>query len=131
MDIKIYAAILLFARIVSMILMGYVLRRQLQLFKLPIDKEIRTYRVILFVLALAIFVGNIVPAVIDMLTVTEVVVRSAKTINGVSLWYTLAWTVSSLLSAILIAWLYSMSHTVDESHQESEHLLTNDEHIKK
>lgn len=131
MDIKIYAAILLVARIASMILMALVLKRQLQLFKLPIDKEIRHYRIILFLLALAIFVGNIVPASIDLLTITEVLVRSTQTVNGVSLWYTLAWVITSLLSAVLIFWLYRMSHNVDESHKESDHTLMNDEQSTK
>lgn len=135
MDIKLYAAILLATRIVSLILMGLVLKRQLQLFKLPIDKEIRNYRIILFLLAFAIFAGNIIPAIIDYLTLTEELVRSTKTINGVGLVYSLAWTVTSLLSAILIFWLYRMSHTVDESHEESDHSLTNsnepEETIKK
>lgn len=125
MDIRLYAGILLVARIASLILMGLVLRRQLQLFKLPIDKEIRRYRVILFLLALAIFAGNIVPSVIDLLTITETLTRSTKTVNGVSLLYTLAWVMTSFLSAILIFWLYRMSHTVDESHLESDHTLTN------
>lgn len=125
MDIKLYAAILLGTRIVSLFLMGLVLRRQLQLFKLPIDREIRNYRVILFLLALAIFAGNIVPATIDFLTLTEGLTRSAKTINGVGLVYSLAWTATSLLSAVLIFWLYRMSHTVDQSHEDSDHTLTN------
>lgn len=131
MDIKVYAAILLIIRLASMFLMGAVLRRQLQLFKMPIDKEIRTYRLILFILALAIFAGNIIPAIIDLFTITDNLTRSAKAINGVSLLYTLAWATSSLLSSILIFWLYRMSHNVDESHAESEHSLTNEESIVK
>lgn len=131
MDIKVYAAILLIVRIASMILMGAVLKRQLQLFKMPIDKEIKHYRIILFLLALAIFAGNIIPATIDFLTIVDGLTRSAKTINGVGLVYSMAWTATSLLSAILIWWLYRMSHNVDESHKDSDHTLTNDEGITK
>lgn len=125
MDIKIYAAILLTTRIVSLVLMGLVLKRQLQLFKLPIDKEIRNYRIILFLLAIAIFAGNIVPATIDLMTLLGQITRSTTTINGVGLIYSMAWTLTSLLSGILIFWLYRMSHNVDESHEESDHTLTN------
>lgn len=133
MDIQLYAAILLTTRIVSLFLMGSVLKRQLELFKLPIDKEIRNYRIILFLLAVAIFAGNIVPALIDLLTILGEITRSTNKINGVGLVYSLAWALTSLLSAILIAWLYRMSHNVDESHDESDHTLTNiaEENIKK
>ena len=130
MDIHTYAAILLATRVVSMFLMGAVIRRQLQLFKLYIDKEIRHYRIILFVLAIAIFAGNVIPAGIDLLTITGYLVRSSKVVNGVSLVYTGAWATTSLLSSILIFWLYRMSHTVDTSHEESEHTLMNNEDKK-
>ena len=130
MDIHTYAAILLATRVVSMFLMGAVIRRQLQLFKLYIDKEIRHYRIILFVLAIAIFAGNVIPAGIDLLTITGDLVRSSKVVNGVSLVYTGAWATTSLLSSILIFWLYRMSHTVDTSHEESEHTLMNNEDKK-
>jgi hypothetical protein len=131
MGIHEYAAILLVIRVASMTLMASVLRRQLQLFKLYIDKEIAGYRRILFALATAIFVGNIIPAGIDALTLFSIVTRSAKTVNGISLLYTLAWATTSLLSSILIFRLYRMSHTVDETHAESEHVLTNDDTHKK
>jgi ethanolamine transporter EutH len=127
MDIKVYAALLLVLRMVSLFFMGSVIKRQLQLFRLYIDKEIRMYRRILFVLAIAIFVGNLIPGLIDILTITGELTRSSKTINGVSLVYSGAWAITSLLSAILIWWLYRMSHTVDRSHDESEHTLMNND----
>lgn len=125
MDIKIYAAILLILRIASLYFIGAVLKRQLELFKLFIDKEIRTYRRILFVLAVAIFIGNLIPGLIDILTITSTLTRSSQTINGVGLVYSSAWAATSLLSSVLIWWLYRMSHSVDKSHQESDHTLTN------
>lgn len=127
MDIHLYASILLVIRIASLILIGAVIKRQLELFKLFIDKEIRTYRRILFVLAIAIFIGNLIPGTIDILTLVGEVTRSAKTISGVSLVYTGAWALTSLLSSVLIFWLYRMSHTVDQSHDESEHTLMNND----
>lgn len=130
MDIQLYAAILLIIRIITMVLMGFVLKRQLELFKLPIDKEITLYRKILFALALLIFLGNIIPAAIDLLTLTGDIIRSTRTVNGASLTYTLAWACTSLLSSVLIFWLYRMSHNVDQTHTESEHTLMNDEHTK-
>lgn len=131
MDIQLYASILLGIRVVSMFLIGKVILRQIELFKLFIDKEIRTYRRILFVLAVAIFIGNLIPGIIDVLTITGELTRSARTINGVSLWYTGAWAITSLLSSVLIFWLYRMSHNVDESHEDSEHTLMNDDHKQK
>lgn len=113
-----------------MSLMALVIKRQLELFKLFIDKEIRLYRRILFALAVLIFAGNLIPALIDLLTITGDLVRYARTVNGVSLVYTMAWAGTSLLSSILIFWLYRMSHTVDKSHEDSEHTLMNEEHKK-
>ena len=127
MDIQTYAAILLVIRIVSMTLMMFVICRQLELFRLYIDKEIRHYRVMLFVLALAIFGSNLIPAAIDFLTLTGDLERSTQTVNGVSLTYSLAWAVASFLTSVLIYWLYLKSRRVDTSHDESEHTLMNDD----
>lgn len=130
MDIYTYAAILLFFRVVSIALIGIVIKRQLELFKLRIDPEITAYRKRLFYLSITIFVGNLIPALIDVFTLSGELVRSSPTVNTVSLIYTGAWVVTSTLMAYLIHSLYRMSHTVDESHAESEHVLMNDEHTK-
>lgn len=127
MDIQTYAAILLVIRVISMGLMAAVLFRQLELFRLPVPKDIKWYRIVLFILALGVFLGNIVPAGIDILTIFGEVVRSAKVVNGIGLIYSLDAAGTSLLSSILIFWLYRMSHTVDKSHTESDHTLMNDD----
>lgn len=108
MDIQLYAALLLLVRIGSMTLMGAVLLRQIQLFELPIAKDIKHFRVVLFVLALCIFFGNFIPAGIDILTITGDLARSTKTVNTVSLIYTAATSLTSLLSAYLIFRLYRL-----------------------
>lgn len=128
MDIHLYAAILLFFRAVSLGLIGIVIKRQLELFKLKIDPEISSYRKRLFYLSITIFVGNLIPAAIDVLTLTDTLTRASQTISGASLVYTGAWVATSTLMALLIHSLYRMSHKVDESHTESDHTLMNDEH---
>lgn len=127
MDIHTYAVILLVIRIASMILMGLVIKRQLELFRLRVPQEIKLYRVILFVLALGIFIGNITPAIIDVLTIFGDVDRSARIVKPISLLYTIDAAGTALLSSILIFWLYRMSNAADEKFVDSDHILMNND----
>lgn len=127
MDIKTYATILLVIRIVSMILIGVVLYKQLMLFKRPIDKEITHYRRLLFFLALAIFLGNIIPALIDILTIFGDLERSARIVKPISVIYTMDAAGTSVLSSLMIFAIYRNALHVDKTHTDSEHTLMNNE----
>lgn len=130
MDIQLYATFLLVIRIASMALMGIVIYKQLQLFKLPIDREIRYYRIVFFVLAVGIFLGNVIPALIDIFTITGEIQRSTNTVNTIGVLYSLDAAGTALLSSIMIYTLYRNSHKVDKSHKESDHTLMNNEEEK-
>lgn len=127
MDIKVYAAILLVARVISMGFTGAVVLMQLGLFKLPIEGEdgmttdrrrrIRSYRKVLFGLAVAAFVSNIIPTVIDILTIFDMLERSSRVVQPASLVYTMTWAGSSILTSILLWSLYYMSYIVDRKNR--------------
>lgn len=126
MEIHAYAAMLLLFRLSSMVLMGKVVQRQLELFRMPVDEDIKYFRILLFVLSISILVGNFVPAAIDILTIADKLQRSASYVNGTSLVYTLATSVSFLLGSYLIYKLYDVSHKADDIHDKSDHTVLND-----
>ena len=109
MSIKLLAAIVLGGQLTSVILMGFVIRRQLELFKLSIEKEVRTFRKILFLLALVAFLGNLVPTTISILTLTGHITRSTQTVNAASAIYSITNTLVASTSAMLIASLYRLA----------------------
>lgn len=69
MDIKTLALILLVAHIISIFFIVFVIKRQRELSKLPIDPELLPFRQSLSHLAVAILIGSIIPIFIDVLTV--------------------------------------------------------------
>lgn len=106
MPIKLLAALLLIAQVGTVIFIVSVLKRQLGLFKLYVDPGIRKFRRTLFLLALAIFLGNLIPMTIGFLTVLGSITRSASTVNLVSGIYTVSNTLTLFFSALLIWFLY-------------------------
>jgi hypothetical protein len=127
MDIQTYAFILLLIRIASMTFIGLVIWRQYTLFRIKLTSDINHYRVVLFILAIAVFLGNIIPAGIDILTITGDISRSVQTVKPVSLLYSMDSAMTALISSFLIWRLYRMSAQSDRDHVESEHMITNDE----
>ena len=109
MSIKLLAAIVLGGQLTSVVLMGFVIRRQLELFKFPIEKEVRLFRRILFMLALVAFLGNLVPTTISILTLTGHITRSTQTVNAASAIYSITNTLVASTSAMLIASLYRLA----------------------
>jgi len=109
MPIKLLAALLLVAQIGTVIFIVSVLKRQLGLFKLYVEPGIRKFRRNLFILALVIFFGNLVPLTIGFLTVIGAITRSATTVNLVSGIYTVANTLTLFFSALLIWTLYRLA----------------------
>ena len=126
MEIHAYAATLLLFRLSSMVLMGRVVLRQLELFKMPVDDDIKYFRVLLFVLSISILIGNFIPAIIDILTIADKLERSTSHVNGVSLVYTFATSLSFLLGSYLIYKLYDASQKADDTHDDSDHTVLND-----
>lgn len=115
-SITLYAAILLLVRIVSMTFITLVLKRQWALLKLPIKnaaqydvKALKHFRIVLFMLVLVIFIGNLVPAIIDIATILQANTGRPNTVQPVSLIYTLTASVTSLVSSYLIWRLYRLA----------------------
>lgn len=113
MPIKVLAALLLVVQVGTVIFIVSVLKRQWGLFKLYVEPDIRKFRRNLFVLALVIFFGNLVPLTIGFLTVIGAITRSASTVNLVSGIYTVANTLTLFFSSLLIWTLYRLANAKD------------------
>lgn len=92
MDIKTIALTLLILRLIAVYFMSLVLKRQLGLLRDNYSPELRGTRIILFVLAMVIFVGNFVPILIDTLTIFGSVARSQPLTIGITYAYSNALT---------------------------------------
>ena len=109
MNIRTLAAIVLIGQSVSFFLMAAVLKKQLALFKLYIEPELKSFRLVLFLLALVIFLGNIIPTSISILTLTRTVTRSVDTINFVGMIYSMSNTLVASFSSVLIWTMYRLA----------------------
>lgn len=104
-DLQIYASILLIFRAISVVFIVMVIKRQWQLFKLPIDKSIRTFRLVLFCLSILVLIGNIIPIAVDVLALLGETNRPDH-IPSASVLYTFNNSIAAVCSAILIWLLY-------------------------
>lgn len=109
MDIKTLAWCLLVGQLGSAIFMFAVIHRQIRLFGMRVQADIIWFRRVLFGLAMVIFLGNTVPLIVDVLTVMDLVTRSAKHINTVGLYYTASNTLVAFFSSVLIWLLYRLA----------------------
>lgn len=120
MDIKMLAALLLAAHLISTFFMALVLIRQMMLFKYRTQSQLVWFRRVLFVLALAIFFGNFIPIAIDTLTITSSVTRSTQHVNPIGIAYAVSNALVFSFSAILIWVTYKMAQRmvlIVESHK--------------
>ncbi len=111
-SIVLLAGILLTFRVLSDILIAYVIRRQWKLLRLPIpdeykddERSVKKFRKILFFLSIAIFVGNFIPIIIDSLTLFVETGRPAQ-VKTISVAYAFSNATTALISATLIWLLY-------------------------
>lgn len=95
---------LLLLRIVAVIFMTLVLRRQYKLFKEPVEPEAVHVRLVLFIFAVVIMVGQIVPIMIDLATILADVKRTTPNALGVAYGYSNATTAA--ISSILFWLIY-------------------------
>lgn len=114
--IELYATLLLVIRLTSMTFIFFVLRRQFSLFRLPIRdasqydvKALKHFRVVLFTLALIIFLGNIVPAAIDIITLLNQDTGRPRVVQPISIIYTMTASMTALISSYLIWRLYRLA----------------------
>lgn len=109
--IIIVAIILLTLRLFSVIFMSMVLVKQFKLFGKSINSEyardIITFRRVLFGLAVIIFIGQLVPIVIDIATVFAHAPRSAPNPLGIA--YGLSNAITAVLSSIAFWLMYKVA----------------------
>lgn len=124
MDIKTVAFILLLGRIVSFSFMTLVVRRQRALSKLPINKELLPLRKTLGRLSIAVLIGNLIPIVIDVLTIlASNSLEREDTPSVIGVMYGFSNCITSAVSAFLIWTLYKQAEKtvliVDEATQKA------------
>ena len=112
MDIRILAGVLLIAHLVSIVFITFVILRQRELFKAKIQPDLVRFRHLLFILALIIFAGNLIPIGVDTLTIIDLVQRSSNVINPVGVAYSASNAVVFVTSSLLIWFLYRMAATI-------------------
>ena len=120
MSIQLLATILLTLRLTSIIFISMVLWRQCKLFGTKINfdafpeltktqkKNIYGMRIVLFVLASVILLGNIIPVAIDSVALlTEAI--SNPILKHLGVLYAISNAVTSVVSAFMIWFLYKLA----------------------
>lgn len=120
LDIKTIALCLLIARLISVTFIVLVLVRQYRLFGLPIDfslvpgisklekRSVYRLRRVLFTLSVVIFLGNMIPILIDCLTLFIETSRPAH-VHTISIMYAFSNSLTAMFSAIMIWLLYRVA----------------------
>lgn len=103
-----FAILLLIGHTIAGIFILSVIRRQYELLQQPIEKYYRTFRIGLFALSCIIFVGILVPIIIDTLTLFVETQRPDR-IYTISLIYASSNMVRDIASALVIWLLYRIS----------------------
>lgn len=109
-SIKTIAFILLLGRLVSFTFMVMVVKRQRALSKVPINKELLPLRQTLGRLSVIVLIGNLIPIVIDILTIlapNNLEREDSPSIIGVT--YGFSNCITSAISAFLIWTLYKQA----------------------
>lgn len=109
MDIRLLAIILLIGHGISTGFTLSVIRRQRELFKIKVDPEVQSVRRVLFGMSVTVALGNVIPIIVDALTIGAFVSRSSNHVNTIGLFYSLSNVVTAAVSAILIWTLYRLA----------------------
>lgn len=122
LSIQTIAVILLIARLISVGFILFVLRLQWKLFKSKIDfslvpnldhyQQTTVYRIrrVLFVLAVIIFLGNMIPILIDAITIfSHNSLGRTQSIRPISVAYAVSNAFTAMFSAIMIWTLYKLA----------------------
>lgn len=126
-SIQFIALCLLIARVISVVFIVAVLLRQWRLFKLPIDFSLvpgissmekrSVYRVrrILFTLSVIILLGNMIPILIDTITLFYNPDRPTN-VKTISVAYAFSNAITAMLSSIMIWALYKLAGLGSNKH---------------
>ncbi len=104
MDTKTLAALLLIGHLVATVLMLLVFYRQIKILRQRPDPELRSGRLALFILAVAILGANFIPMAIDVLVIFGEVGRNRP--SGAGIAYALSNVLSLVFSAGALYALY-------------------------
>ena len=120
-SLQLIAVFLLIARVISVIFIAIVLRLQWRLFKPNIDfslvpnlsnferKRIYLARRVLFALAVAVFLVNMVPIIIDTITIFDNTLGRPQELRAISIAYAASNAATAMFSAILVWALYRIA----------------------
>lgn len=120
-SLQLIAFFLLIARLISVTFIVIVLRLQWRLFKTEIDftlvpnltklQKQKVYRVrkVLFCLSCIIFLGNMVPIVIDTITLFDNTLGRPSNLRAISIMYAFSNAFTAMFSVIMIWALYKLS----------------------
>lgn len=114
MDIQLLAFILLMGRLISEGFIIAVIRKQWKIRKAPIHPKLRGLRKVLTLLAVLVFIGNIYPLLLDIVTLFDAGIRTSQTVNLVGTIYSLDNNLTFMFASILIWTLYKLSDVVIE-----------------
>lgn len=121
LDIQTIALYLLLARIISVIFIVSVILKQVKLFGKKIDfslvpslsklQQTSVYRIrrVLFILSVVILLGNLVPIVIDWITLFNDNLGRPNAIKTISIAYAFSNATTAMFSAIMIWTLYKLA----------------------
>lgn len=124
MDIKTVALLLLLGRLVSAVFMVLVVRRQRALSKIAINPQLMPLRKTLSRLSIAVLVGNIIPIIIDILTIAAAnSLEREDSPSVIGVMYGFSNCITSAVSAYLIWTLYKQAEKtviiVDQATQDA------------
>lgn len=122
LSIKVLAVFLIISHIISDVFIGIVLKKQYSLLRIKIERELRSFRLVLFFLSVTIFVGNIIPIVIDGLTIAGHTNRPQH-VPPISVAYAGSTAAVALVSAVLVWFLYRLAANTKEITDYTEHTL--------
>lgn len=135
-NIQTLATILIVMHLGSSIFMGFVLKRQYSLFSHDITaddskyeatdiKRIKRFRMGLFLLSCVVLLGNVVPIVIDLVTIIgNNSVNRTPHVHTISILYAVSNALTALISAYLISTLYRIAKSATDPNELIEKDLT-------
>lgn len=109
-DLKTYVVVLLAIAAVGMYYIFRVIREQKRLFKYAIeDRDIRHFRIVLFIISLVIVIMGSIPIAINLYTLFVSTAGRPHTVSAISLVYSLGVHIQSLLLSYLLWQLYRLA----------------------
>ncbi len=114
MNIQVLAFLLLIGRLVSDLFIVLVLIRQWKIRRTRIHPKLMAIRRILSTLAMLVFIGNLYPLWLDLVTLFDPAIRTSQVVNLKGVIYSIDNNFTFMFASILIYMLYRLADTVIE-----------------